>query len=83
MAKGPPVGISPSNLLKDKFKCVRCTSVIKDLGITPDRLLRDISNNSKLMALSNDCGIGPCNLLCQGEINNILEVSHTARDITC
>ena len=38
-AKGPPDGISPDNLLNDKFKCLRSRSASRDLGIAPERLL--------------------------------------------
>lgn len=63
LAKGPPLGISPLSLLKDKFIYLRYLSVSKDLGITPVKLFLERSNNSKLVNVPNDSGIGPWNLL--------------------
>ena len=43
-AKGPLDGISPHNLLNDKFKYLRYESALRDLGIALERLLFERSN---------------------------------------
>ncbi|CAK7350399.1 unnamed protein product [Dovyalis caffra] len=63
----PPVGISPSSVLKDTLKYVRYKIYCKDFGITLERLLFDKSKNSKLMSSPDDEGIGPRNLLLDNE----------------
>ncbi|KAK3032244.1 LOW QUALITY PROTEIN: hypothetical protein RJ639_035537 [Escallonia herrerae] len=60
-ANGPPLGISPVNLLEDKFKYVRCESACRDLGIAPDRLFWDRSKESSVIKSPNDSGKDPEN----------------------
>lgn len=61
--KGPPLGISSSNLLKERFRYLSYKSFSKDRGIISERLLLDKSKDSKLTKSSNELGIEPCNLL--------------------
>lgn len=61
--KGPPVGISPSSLLKDKFRDWRRESASRDFGMTPERLLLDKSSRSKLREFPIELGMLPTKLL--------------------
>ncbi|GAY66416.1 hypothetical protein CUMW_248580 [Citrus unshiu] len=61
--KDPPIRISPSSLLKERFRSSRYESFSKDAGIAPERLLLDKFKDFKLIKSPNESRIDPCNLL--------------------
>ncbi|GAY63067.1 hypothetical protein CUMW_222630, partial [Citrus unshiu] len=61
--KDPPLGISPSSLLKERSRFSRYETFSKDTGIAPERLLLDKFKDFKLIKSPTESGIDPCNLL--------------------
>ncbi|KAI4300090.1 hypothetical protein L6164_033506 [Bauhinia variegata] len=64
---GPPLGISPSNLLYEKLMYLRSWSDSKDFGISPNKLFWERSSICRLTNWAIESGISPCNLLCAKE----------------
>jgi hypothetical protein len=61
LLKGPPLGISPCNLLYDRFIYLREESDSNDFGITPVIRFCDKSKKLKLNISPSDVGIRPFN----------------------
>ncbi|TYJ16538.1 hypothetical protein E1A91_A10G261300v1 [Gossypium mustelinum] len=61
--KIPPLGITPSKLLKERFKYLKAPNLTRNSGISPERLLLDTSNASSPLSELKDEGMGPSNKL--------------------
>ncbi|KAL1080374.1 hypothetical protein V6Z11_D10G290300 [Gossypium hirsutum] len=57
--KTPPLGITPSKLLKERFKYLKAPNLTRNSGISPERLLLDTSNASSPLSELNEEGMGP------------------------
>ncbi|KAB2010999.1 hypothetical protein ES319_D10G283700v1 [Gossypium barbadense] len=63
MSNIPPLGITPSKLLKERFKYSNAPKVTRNSGTSPERLLSDTSNASRPFNELKDEGMGPSNKL--------------------
>ncbi|TYJ16537.1 hypothetical protein E1A91_A10G261200v1, partial [Gossypium mustelinum] len=61
--KIPPLGITPSKLLKERFKYLKAPNLTRNSGISPERLLLDTSNASSPLSELKDEGMRPSNKL--------------------
>ncbi|TYH94952.1 hypothetical protein ES332_A12G074000v1 [Gossypium tomentosum] len=59
MSNIPPLGITPSKLLKERFKYLKAPNLTRNSGISPERLLLDTSNASSPLSELKDEGMGP------------------------
>jgi hypothetical protein len=65
LEKIPPSGISPSNILKERFSIVRSTRSSRNMGMVPEKLFEERSNVFKLTSFPSVLGIDPSNELCE------------------
>ncbi|TYI63024.1 hypothetical protein E1A91_D10G291700v1, partial [Gossypium mustelinum] len=61
--KRPPLGSTPSKLLKERFKYFKALKLTRNSGTPPERLFSDTSNSTRPLNELKDEGMGPSNKL--------------------
>ncbi|KAL1080386.1 hypothetical protein V6Z11_D10G291500 [Gossypium hirsutum] len=63
MSNTPPLGITPSKLLKERFIYFNAPKFTRNSGTPPERLFSDMSNSTRPLNELKDEGMGPSNKL--------------------
>nr|GMC77806.1 hypothetical protein DVH24_041572 [Ipomoea batatas] len=70
-SKMPPLGITPSRSLDERFRNVRVWTLFKLVGIIPDKLFPDTSKTSRFLISPKDSGRCPSKLLADSLLSSI------------